>query len=82
MKKINNPEDFRKILVDMVKASGQEIIDRADDLVGNGDLISDFHIRLNFPLDGGMLYGVPTIELTREYLSKNCYSMLMDGDDD
>ena len=30
MKKINNPEDFIKILVDMVKASGQEIIDRAE----------------------------------------------------
>ena len=31
-------------LIELVKASGQEIIDRAEDLVGDGDLITDFDI--------------------------------------
>ena len=48
-------EKFRELLVKMVKASGQELIDRAEDLVGNGDCISDFNIWVRFPTDGRML---------------------------
>ena len=29
-------EEFRNMLVEMVKASGQEVIDRAEDLVESG----------------------------------------------
>lgn len=65
-----NSEEFRKMLVKMVKASGQEIVDRAEELVGNGDLLSDFDIWLRFPIDGGMMTGVPTIELSKSYLTK------------
>lgn len=68
-------EDFRKMLVEMVKASGQELIDRAEDLVGNGDLISDFDIWIGFPTDGRMLDGCPTIEVTREHICKQSYNV-------
>lgn len=60
-------EKFRELLVKMVKASGQELIDRAEDLVGNGDCISDFNIWVRFPTDGRMLTACPTIEVTREH---------------
>lgn len=30
-------EEIRKQLVELVKVSGQEVIDRAEDLVGEGD---------------------------------------------
>lgn len=65
-----NSEEFRKLMVEMVKASGQEIVDRAEDLVGNGDLLTDFDIRIRFPVDSGTIVGVPTIELTKSYMAK------------
>ena len=71
-------EEFRELLVEMVKSSGRELIDRAEDLVGNGDLISDFGIRVSFPTDGRMLIGCPTIEVTRSHVSKKSYSVLME----
>lgn len=71
-------EDFRELLVKMVKACGQEVIDRAEDLVGNGDMITSFDIWLRFPTDGRMLDGSPTVEVSREYASKNAYDVFMD----
>lgn len=65
-----NSEEFRNMLVEMVKASGQEVIDRAEELVGSGDLLTDFDIWLRFPLDNGRVSGVPTIELTKSYMVK------------
>ena len=56
--------DFRKELEAQVKTMGQEVIDRAADLVGTGDLLIDFGITLNFPTDG-----VPTLTVTKEYAS-------------
>ena len=67
-------EKYRQKLIDMVKAAGQDVIDRAEDLVGNGDLICDFDIWLRFPQDG-----VPTIGLTRSYLSKNYINIITKG---
>lgn len=69
-------EEFRELLVKMVKAAGQEVIDRAEDLVGNGDLISDFDIWLRFPTDGRMLTAYPTIEVTRSHCSKEAMDVL------
>lgn len=67
-------EKYRQKLIDMVKAAGQDVIDRAEDLVGNGDLICDFDIWLRFPQND-----VPTIELTRSYLSKNSIDIITKG---
>ena len=76
--KTNSPEEFRELLRKMVKAAGQEIIDRADDLVGDGDLMNDFDIRINFSIDGRMVDMVPEIEVCRSYASKNCVDVLSD----
>lgn len=67
-------EKYRQKLIELVKAAGQDVIDRAEDLVGNGDLICDFDIWLRFPKNG-----VPTIELTRSYLSKNSINIITKG---
>ena len=75
-----NSEKFRKQLVEMVKASGQEVIDRAEDLVGNGDLMTDFDIWLRFPMDGRMMTGCPTIEVTKSFIPKNACDTLLKGD--
>ena len=71
-------EEFRELLVEMVKSSGRELIDRAEDLVGNGDLINDFDIRISFPTDGRMFTGVPTIEVTKTHISKKSHDVLME----
>lgn len=70
-------EEFRKILIEMVKASGQELIDRAEELVGEGDLITDFDIWLRFPTDGLMITGCPTVEVTKSHISKNAWEVIM-----
>ena len=72
-----NSEDFRKMLVELVKASGQEVINRAEDLVGNGDLITDFSIWIRFPTDGRMVNGCPEIEVTRSHIDKCAYDVLI-----
>lgn len=64
-------EEFRKQLVELVKASGQEVIDRAEDLVGEGDALSEFDIWLRFPSDS-----IPTIEVSKSYCSKNAITVL------
>lgn len=69
-------KDYKKHLVEMVKAAGQEVIDRAEDLVGSGDLISDFDIWLRFPQDN-----CPTIEVTRSHISKKAINVIMESTD-
>lgn len=68
--------DFRKRLVEMVKASGQEVIDRAEELVGDGDLITDFDIWLRFPISIDDY--AATIEVTRSHLSRKAMDVLFD----
>lgn len=65
-------DNYRQHLIELVKASGQEVIDRAEDLVGNGDLITDFDIWLRFPQDSNC----PTIEVTREHISKKAIDVI------
>ena len=67
-------EKYRQKLIEMVKAAGQDVINRAEDLVGNGDLICDFDIWLRFPQNG-----LPTIELTRTYFSKDSINIITKG---
>lgn len=70
-------EEIRKKLIELVKASGQEVIDRAEDLVGEGDALSDFDIWLRFPLgETSIVNACPTIEVTKSYCSKNAIKVL------
>lgn len=72
-----NSEEFRKKLVELVKASGQEVIDRAEELVGDGDLLTDFDIWLRFPLgETSILTSIPTIEVSKSYVSRNSFNVL------
>lgn len=69
----SNSELYRNYLTELVKATGQEIIDRAEDLVGKGDTITDFTIWARFPQDS-----VPTIEVQREHIVKNSIPVIVD----
>lgn len=61
-------EPFRENLINQVKDLGQDLIDRAEELVGDGELLSEFDIWLSFAMNGER---VPAIRVTKEYLSKN-----------
>lgn len=69
--------DFNQQLVELVKACGQELIERAEDLVGNGDLISDFRIWIRIPVNGMDL--IPTIEVSREHCCRHTHTILHKG---
>jgi len=56
--------------VKLVKAIGQEVIDRAEDLVGDTEGVTDFDIWLRFPPDS-----LPTIEVQRSLASKECFDV-------
>lgn len=64
--------NYREYLKALVKAAGKELIERADDLVGNGDLISSFDIWINFPQDS-----VPTIEVQRAHVVKEAITFAL-----
>ena len=62
---------YRDELVQLIKDVGQELIDRAEDMVGeNTDAITDFSIDIYFP-QGVDLIRVPEIHWTTEVISKN-----------
>lgn len=64
-------EEFREKLVELVKASGQEVIDRAEDLVGNGDLMTYFDIHLTFNInERSVVDACPEIAVTKRYISE------------
>lgn len=66
-------KEYRGFLVEQIKAVGQELIDRAEQMVGPDlDLISDFNIYISF--DQG---GIPTIDFTTSILSKNNHKLIM-----
>jgi hypothetical protein len=68
----------REELVKYVKALGQEVIDRAEDLVGDGDGLTnsiDIWLHVPIPLDS-----LPTIQVMREHASKECFEILMNSD--
>lgn len=69
-------KDYKPYLVKLVKAMGQEVIDRAEQIVGDGDLITDLSLWLRFPQDS-----YPTLEINREHLSHETIKVIQ-GDID
>lgn len=61
-------EQYRKFLVEAVKAAGQMMIDNAEDAVGNTDFISDFSISFYFSQENNG--GIPEMTITRSHLPK------------
>ena len=59
-------EQYRKFLVEAVKAAGQMMIDNAEDVVGHIDLMTDFYIKFEFSQeDRG---GIPKMTIIKSHL--------------
>lgn len=59
--------NYVETLTAMVKAAGQDLIDRAEDLVGQGKLLGEFNLYITFDRDNGC---IPQIEVNKKYLCK------------
>lgn len=65
-------ENYRTHLVNQIKGVGQELIDRAEQMVSPDlDLISDFNISVSFDQEG-----IPVIEFSTSVISKNCWNLI------
>ena len=71
-----NNDEFRAKLAELVRASGQELIDRADEIVGDSTLLSGFNIHIDFGFYEGRLEEVPKITVNHEYISRNVIKVL------
>ena len=59
-------EQYRKFLIEAVKAAGQMMIDNAEDVVGHIDLMTDFCIKFEFSQeDRG---GIPKMTIIKSHL--------------
>lgn len=59
-------EQYRKFLIEAVKAAGQMMIDNAEDAVGHIDLMTDFSINFKFSQEN--CGGVPEMTIIRSHL--------------
>ena len=59
-------EQYRKFLVEAVKAAGRMMIDNAEDAVGNIDLMTDFSIKFDFSQENNR--SIPVMTITRSHL--------------
>lgn len=64
----------RQLMVRLVKAAGYEIVERAEDLVGNCDELTDMDICIRFPLNE-----FPRIEVSRTHTSRNSIEILAEA---
>ena len=68
---------YNEKLVKLVKAVGQELIDRAEDLVGTGDFIGTLDIGIH--ISNGKLEELPTITVHREHLSHRAHDLVLNN---
>ena len=59
-------EQYRKFLIEAVKAAGQMMIGNAEDAVGNTDLMTDFSIKFEFSQENNG--SIPVMTITRSHL--------------
>ena len=59
-------EQYRKFLIEAVKAAGQMMIDNAEDVVGDIDLMTDFSIKFDFSQENNR--SIPVMTITRSHL--------------
>jgi hypothetical protein len=70
-------EDYRETLIELVRATGQELIDRAPDLVGeNVNGLDSFSIYIHYPTE---LDSLPTIDVNKSFTSKNSLHIVLDA---
>ena len=66
-----NKGNHRLYLIELVKASGAEVIRRAEDIVGEADCLTDIDVYLRFPVGG-----VPSVEVCRSHVSKETINIM------
>ena len=59
-------KDYRSYLVECVKTAGQMIIDMAEDIVGNFDMITNLAIEVSFDQEDRA--SIPEVTITRMHL--------------
>ena len=59
-------EQYRKFLIEAVKAAGQMMIDNAEDAAGHIDLMTDFCIKFDFNQE--YRGSIPVMTITRSHL--------------
>lgn len=64
-------EDFRKKLADSVKDAGLDLVNNADEYVGETDLLSSMTITIRFDPTCSMF--MPTINVDKDYICKSAY---------
>ena len=69
--------NYKSILTDMVKAAGRDLINRAEELVGDGENLDRFDISIDFGIHGGQFDSCPRIEVSKSYQSKECFDSLV-----
>lgn len=69
---------YADTLIKMVKATGQELIDRAEELVGRPEWVTSLDIWLRFPQG---LDDVPTIEVSTSVVSRNAFDVMRSKED-
>lgn len=75
---MSSEEEFRSNLVELVKAMGQEMIDRAEDIVGNGDVLHSLTVTIDFPVP--TFEEAPTLNVSRDYYSRRCFDLILNDD--
>lgn len=68
----------KKILVNMVKGAGQELIDRAEDFVGDTLWMADLDIFISIPVNLG---DIPSISVDKKYTPKVMIEALTEKDE-
>lgn len=66
---------YNKLLIDMVKAAGQELIDRAEEIVSSTEYRTDFYITLDFPQGSKE---APTIEVVNKSILNRALKTYID----
>lgn len=72
---VRNDKKYRDDLVKQIKDAGQELINRAEEMVDEEtDLITDFNINIHFPQ--GEFASIPEISWTTEVACKRTFDRL------
>lgn len=68
---MSDDKKFNDYLVEMVKACGNDLVENAENIVGNLNMRTDFTIQISLCEDGQNNF-VPKIEILTAYISRFC----------
>lgn len=70
-------DNFQQKLIQAVKDAGQEIVDKAEDFVGSGNMLCNMTITVHFDPEISMF--CPTIDVNKTYLCERARDRLYAG---